>query len=256
MVEWQLPKLQVAGSSPVSRSNSRKWHVFCNNLHLMKVRECNRLLEPTLLNDTELVEILIGSGPPNFSSQQSAQWLLREFGGLRGLLGRSPYELARIPGIGVAKASRLIVATEIGRRLLAEPTPGVHVGTPQGVYKATRDLVPLQHELCLILTVDSKNRLKRRYTLAQGDQLSCRIEPRLVFSLLLKEGEYRYILVHNHPSGDPTPSAQDLALTKRLLFGGYMIGVGMVDHVVVGKDSYYSIRSHHPTLGDWDVLPP
>lgn len=217
----------------------------------MKPRERLLSLGPDVLSDHELLQILLSPGNGRISSSVLSNTMIQSYGSLDNIVQRRPAELARLPGMGTAKACRVLAAMELGRRATYMLPQGPFLNSPKDVYAAVTDLVHKPVEECLMLTVNTKNRLLQRYSLATGTMDSCHLEPRDLFSMLLKEGATRFFVVHNHPSGDPKPSPSDTALTKRLLWGCGVIGLAMLDHVVVGTSGYCSLRTNYPELGTW-----
>ena len=216
----------------------------------MKPRERLQAFGPHVLEDRELLELLLSPGTSRYPSWYVAERLMETFGDLYTLSALHPNELAMIPGVGMAKAGRIVAGIELGRRLLGRTHEGESLRNPSKVYEVMRDLVILGDEYCYMLTLDVKARLKTRILLAKGGEASCHLEPRVVFKQLMKLGDTRFILVHNHPSGDFTPSPQDLAITRRLLWGAHLLEVEFLDHIVVARGGYASIRTEHPAL--WD----
>ncbi len=217
----------------------------------MKPRERLLYLGADALSDHELLQILLTPGNGKMSGAMLSDMVLQSCGGLKNLVQRRPGELARLPGMGTAKACRVLAAVELGRRASITTPDGPVLNTPNDVFAAVKDLAHKPMEECILLTVNTKNRLLGRYRLAVGGVDSCRIEPKALFTLAMKEGASRFFLVHNHPSGDPKPSIQDTTLTKRLLWGAEILGLSLLDHVVVGTQGYVSIRANYPALGVW-----
>lgn len=217
----------------------------------MKPRERLLSLGPDVLSDNELLQILLSPGNGKISGAVVSSKILQFYGSLDNIVQRRPAELARIPGMGTAKACRVLAAMELGRRATAILPQGPLLNSPKDLYAAVRDLVNKPFEECLMVTVNTKNRLLQRYRLAIGTVDSCRMEPKDLFSMLLKEGATRFFVVHNHPSGDPKPSPSDTALTKRILWGCNVLGLAMLDHLIVGTSGYCSLRTDYPELGQW-----
>jgi len=217
----------------------------------MKPRERLLSLGPDVLSDNELLQILLSPGNGKISGAVLSSTVLQSYGSLDNIVQRRPAELARLPGMGTAKACRVLAAMEIGRRATSVLPDGPLLNSPKDVYSAVMDMVNKPFEECLMLTVNTKNRLLQRYRLAQGTTDSCHMEPKDLFSMLLKEGATRFFLVHNHPSGDPKPSTSDTALTRRILWGCDVLGLGLLDHIVVGNSGYCSLRTDYPELGTW-----
>src|SRR6187401_2222570 len=187
------------------------------------------------LGDNELLAIVLGHGLPRTSALELANAVLATVGGLHGLARASPDDLRRVPGIGTARASQLIAAIEAGRRTLVR-------GRRERVQiKSARDaaelLVPefgaLPVEQFGVLLLDTKHRVVRTTRLSVGTLDASIVHPREVFRAATAAGVAALVLFHNHPSGDPTPSADDVALTRRLVRAGELMGIAVLDHVIV-----------------------
>ena len=195
------------------------------------------------LGETELLAVLLGTGTADEPVMTLAESVLREAGGLRGLARQGLAALATHPGIGVTKAARVAAAIELGRRTIEEPIP--HAGRIQSSRDVDRAFRPrLTHaevEYFVALALDARNRVLAELVIAKGSTSSCPVAPADVFRALLREAAVATVLVHNHPSGDPTPSAADLELTDRLVAAGTLVGVRIHDHVIVAREGYSSL---------------
>ena len=196
-----------------------------------------------VLRDEELVVLLLGSGAAGRSARDLAHGLLAD-GGLRALANTPLSVLCRRPGIGPAKASSLLAAVEIGRRLAAEPLGrGDPVRRPADVHRhfhaRLRDA--LQEEFHVLL-LDGRHRLVRASLVTRGTLTASLVHPREVFREALREAAAAVVLVHNHPSGDPSPSDEDRRLTERLVRAGELLGIPVLDHVVVAESGFASLR--------------
>jgi DNA repair protein RadC len=194
------------------------------------------------LGDAELLAIVLGTGTASLPVELLAARVLAATGGLRGLGVRGVGELAALAGIGPGKASRLVAAVELGRRAVARPWPrGPRLVSSRRVHEVLAPrLVELAEERFLALALDAKHRCVAELEVARGGLTSCPVAPADVFRRLLKEAAAATVLVHNHPSGDPAPSLEDVALTTRLVEAGELLGVPVLDHVVVGREGYFS----------------
>lgn len=194
------------------------------------------------LSSRELVAILIGTGYRSHSALQVADRLVA--GGLRDLAGRSPSELVRERGVGRAKAARLLAALELGSRVAAEPRLVAPIFKAPG--DAGRYLLPRYGsrpvEVFGILALDVRHRLKREAVVSVGCLTSSLVHPREVFQEAVVARAAALIVFHNHPSGDPEPSAEDLALTRRLAAAGTLMGIELLDHVIVGAAGWVSLK--------------
>jgi len=192
----------------------------------------------------ELIAILIGTGTQGKSVLILAQELLLKFQGIEGLLNASIEELTQIKGMGKAKAIILKAAMGIGLRCAQERQPLQRkVVTVQDAVEIARPLIAhLKKEVLLVILRDVKCRLIHREVISMGTLSEVLVHPREVFQLAIRHGAHSLVICHNHPSGDPTPSQADIDLTKQLVESAKIIGVGLVDHIIVCKDSHTSLR--------------
>jgi DNA repair protein RadC len=197
---------------------------------------------PQTLSDAQLVAILLRIGRPDSSAVEVALDLLTRLEGLRGLANRSLQELCVIPGIGPAKAAQILAAVELGKRALAIPlTAGLRIRQSQDIYHHYYPLLrDLKHEVFKALLLDAKHSLIRDMTVSEGSLTVSIVHPREVYNLAVRESAAAVIFVHNHPSGDPRPSEEDHALTRRLIAAGEILGIRVLDHIVIGDGRYVS----------------
>ena len=196
------------------------------------------------LSDAELVSILLRSGRPGVSSIAVARELLSDQGGLAGLVGAAPEELRR-PGLGEAKAATLLASVELARRLArAQMSERDPMQRPAAVarYLRLRYARPDQ-EVMGALYLDTRNRLVAEEELFAGTLSRAAVEPRALLNAALRHHAAGMMLFHTHPSGDPAPSAEDLAFTRRLAKAGDHIGIRLVDHLILGAaDRWVSLN--------------
>jgi DNA repair protein RadC len=196
------------------------------------------------LGDNELVAILLGTGTATRSALVVAQDVLDVAGGVGGLSQLGLDELLGVSGIGPPRAARLLAAVELGRRAVT------HVGHERLPFRSARDiaqyLLPLygghREERFGVVMLDSKYRLIRSATLSIGTLDASLAHPREVFRVATVASAFCVALFHNHPSGDPTPSGDDVALTARLVEAGAVMGIEVVDHVILGAGRWFSFR--------------
>jgi DNA repair protein RadC len=196
------------------------------------------------LGDNELTAIIIGSGCQGRDVLAVANELLAARGGLHGLVQASWDDLARVPGIGPVRASQLVAAVELGRRtLLQRPRARLQLQTPA---QAAGFLLPAYGGCAVeqfgVVLLDTKHRVIRTTVLSVGTLNSATVEPRDVFREAALGGAAAVVVFHNHPSGDPTPSADDVDVTRRLLAAGTLMGIDVVDHIVLGDVRYCSFK--------------
>ena len=197
---------------------------------------------PHSLSDSEILAVLLGTGSRDRPVTALADHLLSLSGGLHRLCQRSVRELAVETGVGLGKASRVAAAAELGRRLSALPlTPGTPLRSSEDVYRAFGPLLAhVPHEELWVLALDARFRVMARTMVARGGIDACQVLPADVFRPLLREGAAGAILIHNHPSGEPAPSPEDLTLTEQLGRAGDLLGVSLVDHIIVAAGGYFS----------------
>jgi DNA repair protein RadC len=196
------------------------------------------------LGDNELVALVLGSGCRDTGALAVANMLLAERGGLHGLARSTCDELSRIAGIGRAKAAQMLAAVELGRRTLTRaPQARMPLRTPS---QAAAYLMPTfgarPVEQFGVVLLDAKHRVLRTTLLAVGTLNTTVIEPRDVFREAALGGAAAIVVFHNHPSGDPQPSPDDVALTQRLVAAGILMGIDVVDHLILGDVRYCSFK--------------
>lgn len=194
------------------------------------------------LSDAELLAILLGTGARGQPVAVMAARLLEETGGLSGLERTGVGALSGHAGIGFSKASRIVAALELGRRVVERPLArGARIGSSRDVDAALRPrLARASSEHFIALPLDAKNRAIGEIRIAVGGLTACPVAPSDVFRALVREAAAAVIFVHNHPSGEPTPSPEDVALTQRLIRAGELLGVRVLDHVILGHEGYFS----------------
>ena len=207
-------------------------------------REKLRQHGASALGDNELVALVIGNGSRRGNALSVANALLAAHGGLHGLTRCAADDLVRIPGIGRARAAQILAALELGRRSLTHaPSARLRIRGPRD---AAAYLMPRFGsrgvEQFGIMLLDAKHRVMRTAVLSVGTLNSSIVEPREVFREAAIGGATAIVIFHNHPSGDPTPSPEDVALTRRLVAAGSLIGIDVVDHVVLGDARFCSIK--------------
>ena len=196
------------------------------------------------LGDNELVALVLGSGRPRVGALGVANELLRTQGGLHGLVRSTSDDLARVAGIGAAKAAQLIAAVELGRRTLSHaPSARVQLRTPR---EAAAYLLPAfgsrPVEQFGVVLLDTKHRVLRTTVVAVGTLNTTVVQPRDVFREAVLGAAASVVVFHNHPSGDPSPSPDDVELTARMAAAGTLMGIDMVDHIVLGDTRYCSFK--------------
>ncbi len=204
---------------------------------------------PGALSDAELLAVFFGSGQPGLNVVEMAQQLLVRYGGLYGLSKQAPQQIREQRGIGEAKALLLAAVFELGKRVQREHFMNTPLETSKDIYELLgQEMRPLAHESVRLVLVSAKLRLLRVLEIHQGTMDSVSANLRLILRGFLSSEAYAFFLVHNHPSGDPTPSAADLAFTRKLRDACVLMELNFYDHVIIGQPSaerpsgYYSFR--------------
>jgi len=207
-------------------------------------RERLRSLGGAALSTRELLAILVGSGGRSGSALDVAdRLLLWGSGSLRRLDTLAGGGSQEVPGVGGATASRLAAALELGRRAAREPLPQrVRIRGPADVHALVGPrLRDLPQEEFHVLLLNTQHRVLRTVLVTRGVLDASLIHPREVFRPAIREAAAAVVLVHNHPSGDPAPSAEDRAVTRSLARAGQTLGIRVLDHVIVGDDRWVSM---------------
>jgi DNA repair protein RadC len=198
------------------------------------------------LTETELLAIILrnGNASTGESAVDHARILLNQFGGLGGIEAASASEIAAVKGIGPAKVAQLKASLEIGKRIGSQKwETGQPLRSAEDVYQHFREnLGRAKRELFYVVLLNNKNRKMREVKVSEGSLTASLVHPREVFNPVIRDSAAGVIFVHNHPSGDPAPSPEDIDITKRLKEVGDVMGVRVLDHVVIGHDRYFSFN--------------
>ncbi len=202
------------------------------------------------LGDNELVAIVLGTGSERAGALAVANDLLASRGGLHGLTRATCAELARADGVGPAKAARLLAALEMGRRtLMHAPAERVQIRSPRD---AALYLLPAfgsrPVEYFGVVLLDTSHRVLGTRVVTVGTMNATVVEPRDVFREPILGGAAAVVLFHNHPSGDPSPSPDDVEVTRRLIAAGVLLGIDVIDHVILGDVGYFSLKEQKTLL--------
>jgi len=198
------------------------------------------------LSAQEILALILGRGVKGESIMVTAQRLLSRFGNLNGIANASIEELTQINGIGPAKAAQIKAAVELGKRLESPVEEGEKpiVKSPDDVVKHIRGkLKGKKKEHFLVLCLDTRNRLINCKSISVGSLDTSVVHPREVFREAIAASAASVIFAHNHPSGDPEPSKEDIELTKRLAKAGEIMGIEVLDHIIVCDRSYLSLKA-------------
>lgn len=212
----------------------------------LEERPRERLLHygPENLAASELIAIILRTGSADQTVTSLADELLVTFKDLRGIAKASCAEIANIKGIGPAKAVQLKAAFELGRRILTgNPVQAPMISKPQDIFNLMKaSFQDLDREHFKVIHLNTKNHVLKIETTAIGILSSSPVHPREVFKEAIKMNSAGIILTHNHPSGDPTPSQDDLLLTSRLREAGDILGIQVIDHIIFGDNRYVSLK--------------
>lgn len=196
------------------------------------------------LSTQELLAIVLRTGTKNESVLQISNQLLHKFDGLRFLMNASIEEISNINGIGEAKATQLLAAFELGKRInRLQFEDRFVIKSPDDCAKFMMDemrFLEQEHFICLYL--NTKNQIIARETIFKGSLNASIVHPREVFKEAFRRSASSIICLHNHPSGDPTPSREDIEVTKRLVECGKIIGIELLDHIIIGEHKYISLK--------------
>ncbi|NBJ68666.1 MULTISPECIES: DNA repair protein RadC [Clostridia] len=209
-------------------------------------RPRERLLKngPAYVSNAELLAILLGSGTREESVISLANRLLMHFEGLKLLNDATIEELTAIKGIGTAKGVLLLAAMELGKRMNGfQPEERYVIRSPEdGAYYVMEELRSLNQEHFVALYLNTKNQIIHRQTIFIGSLNASIVHPREVYREAIKRSAASVIVAHNHPSGDPAPSQEDIYVTRRLVESGKMIGIELIDHLIIGNRNYVSLK--------------
>ncbi|MDD3680175.1 hypothetical protein Y697_03675 [Mesotoga sp. BH458_6_3_2_1] len=197
------------------------------------------------LSDSELIAILLRTGAKGKGVVQLSEELLDHYGSLTALLSAEVAELMTAKGLGTAKAVCLKAALELGQRIFREMTEKtkVRLDEPQSVYYLCNDMAFMDRETVRVISLDTKLNYRGLNTVSVGILDSSVLHPREVYKPAISRTAAAIILVHNHPSGDPSPSKEDEGITSKIRDAGETLGIRMLDHVIIGSGKYYSFAA-------------
>lgn len=197
------------------------------------------------LNNSELLAIIISSGQKNCNALELAKKVERQLQALDET--GQKVKLSQISGIGEVLSTKILASLELGKRLAVSHKPK-QVATPSKIFELASDLGKKKQEYCLAFFLNGRQELIGKQILAIGGLNYNFMEARDIFEPAFAVGASSFILVHNHPSGDVTPSDDDLLLTEKIAKLADQMGIKMLDHLVIGHDNYFSIREHFSEL--------
>ncbi len=200
---------------------------------------------PESLSNAELIAILIRTGCAKTSAIEVARAIIHDIPDLGELRNRTLQELSSVEGMGPAKAMTILASIELGKRVLNPQNESIRITSPKDVYNLLKDdMSSLKQEVLYVLFLDLKSNLITKKEVFVGSLNQSLVHPREVFKYAVKYSAFQIILVHNHPSGDPEPSTQDIEVTKRFIEAGNMLQIKCADHVVIGKKGFQSVMDY------------
>lgn len=207
-------------------------------------REKMRVQGAGRLSNAELLAVIIRTGYREKTAIHLAEKVIARAGGLRFLPDYSIEELQEIKGIGLAKAVQIKAALELGRRMAATLRPATQsLNSPQDVAGFLMEEMRYHHkEYFKIILLNTKNQIISLEDISVGSLNSSIVHPREIFNVSVKKSAAAIILAHNHPSGDPRPSNEDLEVTKRVVEAGKILGINVLDHLIIGEGKYFSLK--------------
>jgi len=219
-------------------------HLAANTDLTEHPRERLASLGPQALSNAELLAVLLRTGTSGENSIQVGQRLLQTFGGLRGLQRISFQELVGQHGMGEAKAAQIKAAIELGRRLAAEsPQERPTINSPADAAALVQfEMSSLEQEHLCVLLLDTRNHILDIVEVYKGSVNSSQVRVGEVFKAAVRRNAPALIVAHNHPSGDPTPSPDDVAVTRAIVQAGKLIDVEVLDHLVIGEGRFVSLK--------------
>lgn len=199
------------------------------------------------LSSQELLALVAGRGVPGRSVMTIAQELLVRFGSIQGISNATIEELSRIKGIGTAKAAQLKAVFELGKRQELERETNYEsydIRDPQGVVRAVRKTIKDKaKEHFKLILLNTRNKIIGLSTVSIGTLNASLVHPREVFKDAIRHSASSVVVAHNHPSGNPEPSEEDVKITRRLVESGKILGIEVLDHIIIGKDAFVSLKT-------------
>jgi len=199
------------------------------------------------LSNHELIAIILRTGSKTQSVLDLAQKIYYNYASIKALNQADVMSLTKLPGVGPTKAIQLLSALELGRRLYQEEfIERTELTSPKSVFDyMAQDVDMLDQEHFFVLYLDTKGRLIKKTLLFKGSLNASLVHPREVFKHAVTLSAASLIMVHNHPSGDPTPSQSDIKITDMMIKNGKLMDIEVIDHIILGKGRYYSLRENN-----------
>jgi DNA repair protein RadC len=207
-------------------------------------RERLKQFGPEALSAQELLALIIGRGISKKSVMTIAQELLIKFGNIKAISEATIEELSQIKGIGFAKAVQIKACFELGKRQTLEPElKDFNIKDPEAIVKAiSASIKDKAKEHFKLILLNARNKILGISTISIGSLNASIVHPREVFKDAIMHNAYSVVLAHNHPSGDPEPSEDDLKMTRKLVESGKILGIEVLDHLIIGKNAFYSFK--------------
>ncbi len=228
----------------MTETNSKATYRIADLHESDRPRERLEALGPQALTNAELIAILLRVGVPGENAVDVGQRLLNKFRGLSGL-HRVPFEeLLNEHGVGEAKASQIKAAIELGRRLMNEaPDERASINSPSDAADLVRyEMAALEQEHLRVMLLDRRNRVLEITEVYKGSVNSSQVRVGEVFKDAVRKNASAIIVIHNHPSGDPTPSPDDVAVTRAIVQAGKLLDIDVLDHLVIGQGKWVSLK--------------
>jgi len=203
------------------------------------------------LSNAELLAILLRVGVPGENAVQVGQRLLQDLGGLQGIHRAAYEEVCSQHGIGLAKAAQIKAAIELGRRLAVEaPEERPTIHSPADAAALVQyEMGALEQEELRVMLLDIRNRVEKILTVYKGSLNSSMVRVGELFKMAIRANAAALIVIHNHPSGDPGPSPEDVALTRSIIQAGKLLDVDVLDHIVIGRGRFVSMKQQNMGFG-------
>ena len=223
-----------------------------NNFNIKNMLECDRPREKMLtkgvksLSDAELLAIIIRTGNKKYNAIELSNQIFKEkLINIRDLYDISIEELCTIDGIGLTKATQIKAAVELGVRASSYMPPKYKIKNPGDIYKYYMDMLRYESkEIFKVVLLNTKNEIITDVDISIGTLNASLVHPREVFRAAIRRSSNKIILIHNHPSGCPTPSSEDKSITNRLVECGEIIGIEVIDHIIIGDGLYFSFKEN------------
>lgn len=226
-------------------------HVFAKTKRKLKIKDMPLSLRPREklfaygahnLSESELLAILLGTGSAKVNAIVLGEKVIKQFP-LGKFSKEQLYEMVKYPGVGSAKAARIAAAIELGERLFAPASvTKITIKTAKDVLSQVREIADKKQEYLVVLYSNARHELVSKEVVGIGSLNSLRITPKEIFAHALQTPCASIIVVHNHPSNDPSPSDDDIHFTKRIHEAGEVMGIPLIDHLIISKSGYYSFR--------------